>query len=84
MTSACATLPGDRQLSCRPLTQTSTVAIAEGGISTQTIAFIQNRGFGAGAGPASAAPAFQLAIAADGARDGPSFTSLHCMPYAHP
>lgn len=81
---ACATLPGDRQLACRPLTQTSTVAIAKGGISTQAIALIQDRGFGAGAGPASAAPAFQLAIAADGARDGPRFKSLHCRPYAHP
>lgn len=89
MTGACATLPGDRQISCTPRTQTSVVAVADGDVSTQTIAFVQNRAFGPGGprgrGPNLALPApFQKSTVAVGARDRASVTSLRCAPYAHP
>ena len=88
MTGACATLPGDRQISCTPRTQTSVVAVADGDVSTQTIAFIENRAFGPGPrGPrpnlGSHAP-FQKSVVAEGARDGATVTSVRCASYAHP
>ncbi|MEQ1930803.1 MAG: hypothetical protein ABL957_09740 [Parvularculaceae bacterium] len=85
MTGACATLPGDRQISCTPRTQTSVVAVADGDVSTQTIAFIQNRAFGPSPRPNLGSPApFQKSVVAEGARDGATVTSVRCASYAHP
>ena len=43
---SCRTIPANRQVECDPRARTSTVQIVPGDISTQTIAFIENRGTG--------------------------------------
>lgn len=43
MTTGCSTLPASQQGPCNPKAGTSTVTVAAGDISTQTIAFITNR-----------------------------------------
>ena len=43
---SCRTIPADRQGECNPKARTSKVKIIPGDISTQTIAFIENRGIG--------------------------------------
>jgi hypothetical protein len=40
---SCATFPAGQQGLCDPKAQTSTVTVAAGDVSTETIAFITNR-----------------------------------------
>lgn len=55
--SSCATVPAGRQVACNLGTRTSVVTVPAGYISSQTIAFITNKGFGTPPGPPNPPPA---------------------------